>query len=201
MKIKICGITNYEDAKVALDNGADALGFILYQNSKRFIEYNDLTEILKKLPFFVMKVGVFVNEYYTKVNVLASQIGLNAVQIHGDESPFYCDKITHPSIKAFRIHDKFDFSLLDNYNDCTYLLDSKSNHEYGGTGTIFDWKLIPKKVMNNVIIAGGVSITNIEEIKEKINPQAVDVASSVEDYPGKKDHNKLKEFLKMAKGL
>lgn len=146
MKIKICGITNYEDAKVALDNGADALGFILYQNSKRFIEYNDLTEILKKLPFFVMKVGVFVNEYYTKVNVLASQIGLNAVQIHGDESPFYCDKITHPSIKAFRIHDKFDFSLLDNYNDCTYLLDSKSNHEYGGTGTIFDWKLILKKL-------------------------------------------------------
>lgn len=201
MKVKICGITNYEDAKVAVDNGADALGFIFYDKSKRFIDYNDASEIIAKLPFFVMKVGVFVNEYYAKVNVLADQIGLNAVQIHGDESPFYCDKITHPNIKAFRVDENFDFSRLEKYTECTYLFDTKIGEEYGGTGKTFNWKIIPEKLRNRIILAGGVNIDNLEEIKEKVNPQAVDVSSSVEQYPGKKDHKKMIEFLKKVKGL
>ena len=201
MKVKICGITNYEDAIAAVDNGADAVGFVFYDKSRRFIEYNDAAEIIAKLPFLVMKVGVFVNEYYAKVNVLADQIGLSAVQIHGDESPFYCDKITHPSIKAFRVHDKFDFSLLEKYHECTYLFDTKIGEEYGGTGKTFNWGIIPKSLRSRIILAGGVNIDNVEEIKEIINPQAVDVSSSVEQYPGKKDHKKMIEFLKKVKGL
>lgn len=201
MKVKICGITNYEDASAAIDNGADALGFIFYDKSKRYIDYNSATEIINKLPFFVMKVGVFVNEYYTKVNVLANQLKINAVQIHGDESPFYCDKITHPSIKAFRVHDKFDFNLLENYHECTFLLDTKTDEAYGGTGKSFDWEIIPHSLRNRIILAGGISINNIEEIKDNINPQAIDVSSSIEKYPGKKDHNKMIELLKKIKGI
>ena len=200
MKIKICGITNFEDAQVAVDNGADALGFIFYDKSKRFIDYNKAGEIISSLPFFVMKVGVFVNEHYSRVNILANQIGLNAVQIHGEESSFYCDKITHPVIKAFRVTSEFNYSILENFNKYTTLLDTYSEKEYGGTGTNFNWNNIPNELRNRIILAGGVGPDNIEQIKSEISPQAIDVSSSIEKAPGIKDRNKLIQLLKMAKG-
>lgn len=201
MRVKICGITNLEDALCCAENGADALGFIFYKGSKRFIEYEKAHAIIKQLPAFIMKVGVFVNEEICKVNEIAENTGLNVVQLHGEESPDYISKIKYPVIKSFRINKEFDFSILQNYPGCSFLLDAFSDKEYGGTGESFNWDLIPDSIRDKIILAGGISEKNIEEINQTIKPQAVDVSSSLEDYPGKKNHSKVKNFFKTLKRL
>lgn len=195
MKVKICGITNIGDAKVCVDCGADALGFIFYKRSKRYIEPDKAKKIIDKLPFFVMKVGVFVDENLEKVNSVAKEIGLNAVQLHGNEDLGYCEKINFPVIKAIRVDDKL-IENLQKYSNYTILLDSKNEKEYGGTGKRFDWGLIPESNRNKVILAGGVTGENIDYIFNRIKPQAVDLSSSLEKEPGIKDHEKVKSFFR-----
>jgi len=195
MKVKICGITNIEDALFCADNGADALGFVFYEKSKRYISFEDAKDIVDKLPSFIMKVGVFVNEDAEVVNKKAEYVGLNAVQLHGDEEPSYLNKIHHPVINAFRVGDEFDWSLIDQYKNCNILLDSYSKDLYGGTGKTFEWRIIPERYRTKIILSGGVSIENLEQIFTEIKPAAIDVLSSLEKSPGKKDHKKVKEFL------
>lgn len=195
MKVKVCGITNIDDAKLCIDCGADALGFIFYKKSKRYIEPDNAKKIIDKLSFFVSKVGVFVNENFENVNSTAKNIGLNAVQLHGDESLDYCEKINHPVIKAIRVDEKLNENLKK-YSNYTILLDSKDNGEYGGTGKQFDWELIPEFYRDKIILAGGVSEENIDYIFNRIKPQAVDLSSSLEKAPGIKDHAKVKSFFK-----
>lgn len=196
MKIKICGITNLEDAITCANLGADAIGFIFYKESKRYIEPDYAKSIIDELPPFLVKVGVFVNEKTDEVNRIAQKINLSMVQLHGDEEPEYTAKINYPVIKAFRVKEEFDFTILEKYRNCFYLLDSFSQTDFGGTGNKFNWNSIPNKLRNSIIIAGGISINNIERVSIEISPYAVDVSSSVEIEPGIKDLNKLKNLFK-----
>ena len=201
MRVKICGITNLDDANLCCELGADAVGFIFYEKSKRFINYESAGRIINSLPAFITKVGVFVNENIDTINASAQKIGLNAVQLHGDEKPSDIDKINLPVIKSFNISEQFDFTRLKYYGNASLLLDTYSKDQLGGTGISFDWSLIPEDLQKKTILAGGVSAANIEYIFNNIKPQAVDLSSSVESFPGKKDHTKLKEFFKIFNQL
>ena len=195
MKVKICGITNIEDALLCADYNADAVGFIFYEKSKRHITFEKAEEIIQQLPPFLMKVGVFVNEAAEIVNESAQKIGLNTVQLHGDEFPGYISKIHLPVIKAFRVDEKFDWTIIDDYKNCGIMLDSYLQNEYGGTGKIFKWNTIPTMYKNKIILSGGITIAKLDQIFSEIKPAAIDVSSSLEISPGKKDPQKLKEFL------
>jgi phosphoribosylanthranilate isomerase len=196
MRVKICGITNLDDARLCCELGTDALGFIFYEKSKRFIGYDKAKKIIYELPSFVTKVGVFVNEDIDKINEVSRKIGLNMVQLHGDETPSDIDKISLPVIKALRINEMSDFSYsFLFFSKCKILLDTYSKTQPGGTGISFDWKLIPVDLKHKIILAGGISASNIEEVFTSIKPQAIDLSTSVETYPGKKDENKLRDFF------
>jgi len=201
MRIKICGITNYEDAKLCCDLGTDALGFIFYEKSKRKVTADEAKKIINKLPSFISKIGVCVNEESNTINRIASEIKLTGVQLHGDESPEFAGLINLPVIKSFRVNTEFDFSTLKKYKYCKFLLDTYSAKEYGGTGQAFKWEIIPVGIRNEIILAGGISVDNIEHIFINIRPEAVDLSSSLEKYPGKKDAGKLKEFFQKINSL
>ena len=201
MKVKICGITNLEDALMCEYYGAHALGFIFYKNSKRLIEQNIAKIIIDKLSPFTVKVGVFVNESIDVINTIAHNIKLNVIQLHGDESKEMIDSVFLPSIKGFRINNEFDFSILSEYKNCHYLLDSHSKNIYGGSGHKFDWNLIPKDIKNKIILSGGITKDNIKQIIDKVNPLAIDISSSLEITPGKKDEHKVKEFFSIYNQL
>ncbi|MDA3861494.1 MAG: phosphoribosylanthranilate isomerase [Melioribacteraceae bacterium] len=195
MKIKICGITKLEDAQLCSKLGADAIGFIFYPKSKRYITPERAKEISLSLPPFLHKIGVFVNEKIEEVNKIAKLVKLTAVQLHGDESPEYISQINPPVLKSFGVDESFDFSILDNFNNCGIILDVKDSVNFGGTGNKFDWNLIPKNIRSKVIIAGGVSNHNIDEIHKNINPYGIDISSSVEIEPGIKDKIKLEKLF------
>ncbi|MFH1195895.1 MAG: phosphoribosylanthranilate isomerase [bacterium] len=201
MRIKICGITNYEDAKLCCDCGADALGFIFYEKSKRFVSIDEAKSIIQKLPAFVSKIGVFINEDSKKINDIAREIKLTGVQLHGEETPEFAESILLPVIKGFRVSEEFDFSITDKYPGCKFLLDTYSTKEYGGTGQTFDWEIIPMKIRKTIILAGGVSSSNIEHIFKTVKPVAVDVSSSLEIKPGIKDESKVKSFFEIFNSL
>jgi phosphoribosylanthranilate isomerase len=201
MQVKICGITNVDDALLCCELGADALGFIFFEKSERYINYVKATEIITQLPPFVLKVGIFVNPVNYEINDIVPSIGLNAVQLHGDESPAFIEQINLPVIKGFRVKNDFEYSKLENFKKCSFLLDAYSPDNFGGTGITFDWSLIPQKFRDKIILAGGISSENIEHIYTKIHPIAVDLSSSVEFLPGRKDPNKLKEFFNKVNKL
>ena len=164
MKVKICGITNIEDALLSYNLGADAVGFIFYKKSKRYIEPIKAKKIINQLPAFINKVGVFVNESAEEINKVSKEIKLNLVQLHGDETPEIVDQTDLPVIKAFRVKEIFDYSKLKNYKNCYFLLDAYDDKEYGGTGQNFNWNKIPEELKNKKILAGGISVENIEKI-------------------------------------
>ncbi len=195
MRVKICGITNIEDALLCSELGADALGFIFYEKSKRYIEPTEVKKIIAQLPPFVATVGVFVNETAESINKIADLTGITFAQLHGVEDEEFISRIKLPAIKAYRISNEFDFNLIANTTAEYILLDSFDDKEYGGTGKSFDWSMIPEEIANKIILAGGVSVDNIEMIYNKIHPTAVDLSSSVEEAPGKKSKTKVKEFF------
>jgi len=201
MRIKICGITNYEDAKLCCDFSADALGFIFYEKSKRKVSVDEAKEIINKLPSFISKIGVFVNEELDTINSIVREIKLTGVQLHGDESPEFAGLIDLLVIKSFRVTGEFDFSILKNFKNCKFLLDAYSVEDYGGTGQVFNWEIIPARLRNKIILAGGISADNIEDIFNNIRPEAVDLSSALEKYPGKKDETKLREFFQKVNSL
>lgn len=196
MKIKICGITNLEDALLAEKLGADAVGFIFYKPSRRCISPETAKIISKVLSSFTLKVGVFVNEAEEEINKITEIAKLNLIQLHGDEKPEIIPKLILPSIKSFRVNENYNFTNIENYKCDNYLFDTFSQDEFGGTGNTFDWDLIPISLLHRSIIAGGVSENNIEEIFTKYNPYAVDISSSIEESIGKKNHNKMKNLFK-----
>ncbi|MCH8324972.1 MAG: phosphoribosylanthranilate isomerase [Bacteroidetes bacterium] len=201
MKVKVCGITNLEDALMCEAYGANALGFIFYKKSKRYVEPDKAVKIIRELSPFTMKVGVFVNETPELINEMAANIKLNTVQLHGEESPEIVNKILLPVIKSFRITDTFNFLILSEYNNCRFLFDSFSSNYYGGTGKSFDWMKIPDKIKNDIILSGGISANNIKFVINNINPKAIDISSSLEECPGKKDKNKVSYFFSLLKSL
>ena len=201
MKIKICGITNYEDALLAEKLGADALGFIFYKKSKRYVSPAQVKIITNELSPFTTKVGVFVNESSEVINKVSKETGINIIQLHGNEQSEIASKLLLPAIKAFRIDKDFDFKQLENYNDYPILLDTHSNSEYGGTGQKFNWELIPNNIKGKIILAGGVSVEKVENIFNNIKPAGIDVSSSLESEPGKKDKEKMEEFFNKVNQL
>jgi len=195
LKVKICGITNIEDALLCEGCGADLLGFIFYNKSKRFIPFEDAGKIISKLSPLTNKVGVFVNENVEIMNKAADSLKLDFLQLHGDEEPGIVHQLERKVIKAFGINDSFDFSTINRFENVIPLLDSHSKEKYGGTGTMFNWDIIPNSIWNKIILAGGVSSENVEYIYRQLKPLAVDVSSSLEISPGIKDKNKVKEFF------
>ncbi len=195
MKIKICGITNTEDALVAESFGANAVGFIFYKKSKRYITPEQAEHIIRALSLFTTKVGVFVNETFEIINKISNQTGINVVQLHGNENPDIMKSISLPIIKAFRVDNNFDYNKLNQFQEYSILLDAYSENDYGGTGNKFNWGEIPFEIKNKIILAGGLSSENIEFIYNNINPAAVDLSSSLELRPGRKDKKKMEKFF------
>jgi len=198
-KIKVCGITNLEDALVAIDSGCDALGFV-FTRSPRTISPEEAQIIIERLPSSIKKVGVFVNEDILRVKEIAKICRLDLLQFHGDETPDYCLMFELPIIKAFRIKDKESMKRLNDYQVAAYLLDSYSEEVYGGTGKGFNWELAKEaKAFGPIILAGGLNSSNVTRAIKEVEPYGVDVSSGVEESPGQKDHLKIREFIRVVR--
>ena len=203
MRVKICGITNLEDAVLAAELGAHALGFIFYPKSPRSVRLEVAREIIRNLPPFIMTVGVFVDEEAGVVRGIAETAGLDWVQLHGSESPEYCRSLKRRVIKGFRIKDPSSLSLLPDYRGSVqaFLLDTYKAGTAGGTGETFDWALARQAgELGPIILAGGLTPANVAQAISAARPAAVDVASGVEARPGKKDPVRLREFFEAVKG-
>jgi phosphoribosylanthranilate isomerase len=200
VKVKICGITNLEDALAAVDAGADALGFVFVEQSPRCVSPQKAAAIIAKLPPFVQTVGLFVDAEQERINWLTDFCGLDLVQLHGDEDPDFCAGIRRRIIKVFRVKDAASMSSLDRYQVASYLLDAWSPDAHGGTGSSFDWSLAREVAGNrSVILAGGLNPGNVSEAVDMVRPYGVDVSSGVESSPGKKDPEKVKSFINAVK--
>ena len=200
VKVKVCGMTSLKDALVAVEGGADAVGFIFYKKSPRSVTMKTVREIVLELPPFVDTVGVFVDETAEQVNKIADYCNLDIIQLHGDESPTFCKKIRRKVIKAFRIKDMQSVKKLSSFQVSGFLLDTFSENLHGGTGKVFDWNLaLPAKKFGPVIMAGGLTPNNVQQAVRQIRPYGVDVCSGVESEPGIKDHKKVRAFLNNAK--
>ena len=193
---KICGITNLDDANVAVENGASAIGFIFYEKSPRTISINNAKSISKHLPKTIARVGVFVNHEKDLIRLAISEVPLDMIQLHGDETPDFCNQFDVPILKTLRIKNEASLSVMDQYDVAVFLLDTFSNDQYGGTGETFDWSVLNRKFKTPIILSGGLNSENILDAIDAVNPSAVDVNSGVESSPGKKDFNKLKLLFK-----
>ncbi len=196
--IKICGITKIDDALQIADLGVDALGFVFYPESKRYLTPEKAQEIVKHLPPFVSTVGVFVNE--NNVNDILHKCSLDFLQFHGDESPEYCAGFNKRIIKAFRVTDDFSCSRLTDYSVSAFLLDSYVKGNYGGTGTVFDWdKAVEAKQYGKIILSGGLNPENTGDALKIVKPYGIDVSSGVEIEPGIKDIEKVKKIVQICR--
>ena len=202
VKVKICGITNYEDAANAAILGADFIGFNFYSLSPRFIDRDDAKRIINKMPKNLKNVGVFVNEVLEEVKKIVEYVGLDMVQLHGDETPDYCKQIKEETkkevIKSFRINKKEDIKKIKNYDVDYYLFDAYHEGLFGGTGKSFDWNLL-KNIKKPFFLSGGLNCGNVRQAIKIARPFAVDVASGIEKNQRKKDIEKTKEFIEAAK--
>jgi phosphoribosylanthranilate isomerase len=201
IKVKICGITQFEDAKVAVSVGVDALGFIFYPKSPRYIHPQKANEIIKRLPPFIAKVGVFVNSNASSIMTAVEQSGIDTVQLHGSEPPELCQKLSMTLIKAFSIGKDFDPAVLDQYQVNGFLLDTWSESLAGGTGRTFDWTIAKTiaRYHHNIILAGGLGPTNIVEALETVQPYGVEFNSGVEIKPGIKNPRKMRDAVEIVK--
>jgi phosphoribosylanthranilate isomerase len=195
MFVKVCGITNREDANAAVENGATALGFNFYRKSPRYADPAGL-DWTADLPANVWKVGVFVNEDMAAVRRLVEQLKLDVIQLHGDEQPAECPRDLRVW-KALRVDYAFDASRVRKYPVEAILLDGPAGKAYGGTGLTFDWT-VAAGLSVKVVVSGGLHAGNVLTAIECIRPWGVDVCSRIEKSPGIKDHALMAEFLKVA---
>ncbi|HVB33235.1 MAG TPA: phosphoribosylanthranilate isomerase [Patescibacteria group bacterium] len=203
-RVKICGITGWADARLAVEAGADALGFNFYRPSPRYIEPRAAARIARRLRKKVTKVGVFVGESVENVRRTIDLVGLDAVQLHGAERPSEVREIAayRPVIKAFRVRSGFALSRLARYPAAAaFLLDGYASGLHGGTGRRFDWDVARRAARSHrtIIIAGGLGPQNVAEAISRARPYAIDVCSGVESRPGKKDPAKLRELMRQVK--
>ncbi len=197
VRIKICGITNKEDALAAAHLGADALGFI-FAPSPRKISAERAREIIKALPPFIKTVGVFVDEDPERVSSIVAMCGLDVLQLHGSESIDYCSSFDRRVIKAVRLRSRDDLENLSKYVNVVdaLLLDTYVPNKLGGTGITFDWKLaVEARRYGRIILAGGLNPENVAAAISMVKPYAVDASSGLEQSPGVKDHEKMAQFI------
>jgi len=199
VRVKICGITNLEDALSAIEWGTDALGFV-FAPSPRQLTLEQAQSMVEQLPPFVSKVGVFVDSNLVTVQQVMSACGLDLAQLHGSESPDFCQALFPRVIKSFRVKDESTLALLPQYKVSAYLLDSYHPHLVGGTGQVFNWDIAKRASQYGpIILSGGLGPDNVRQAISKVNPYAVDVSSGIESSPGKKDHHKMRAFLRLCK--
>jgi len=201
--VKICGITNLNDAHAAVAAGADILGFNFYRPSPRYITPENARAIINTLPDSILTVGVFVNEGSPEaVRSIANQSGVKAVQLHGDESPDYC-RALNSVIKSFAVASGFDIKQLESYEVDAIMLDTKDNRLRGGTGRVFDWSIAQQvsRLFPKLYLAGGLSPENVTEAIEMVQPYAVDACSSLEDKPGIKNHERMRVFVSKVRSV
>ncbi len=203
VKIKICGITKLEDALAAQKLKVDMLGFVFYKKSPRFITVSRAKEIISKLNKLILKTGVFVNAGESYVCRIAKSCSLNILQFHGDETAEFCGKFPgYKIIKSFRVKNKVSLSKTNAFSKVDYFLfDAFKLGKAGGTGSVFNWKLLKgAKISKPFFLSGGLNSDNVVSAIRRVHPDWVDVSSGVEEYPGKKNQRLLKEFVEEAKG-
>ena len=201
--IKVCGITNLNDAHAAVASGADALGFNFYKLSPRYIAPESARGIIDTLPGSILTVGVFVNEESPEaVKAIANRSGVKAVQLHGDESPDYC-RALNSVIKNFSVSTSFDIEQIRAYEVDAIMLDTKDNRLHGGTGRVFDWSIAQQvsRIVPKLYLAGGLSPENVAGAIEMVHPYAVDACSSLEDKPGIKNHERMRIFVSAVRSV
>ncbi|MEA3362822.1 MAG: phosphoribosylanthranilate isomerase [Thermodesulfobacteriota bacterium] len=202
IRIKICGITNLEDALCAVGSGADALGFVFYEKSPRYVHPEIVAQIVSELPPFVTTVGLFVDAAPDTIKQTMRMAGLGVVQLHGDESPEDCHLNPYSVIKAVRVKGADSLAGIDNYPVSALLLDAWNEQQYGGTGESFDWQLARELTGHRpIILAGGLTPGNVAQAVRMVNPYAVDVSSGVEESPGHKDRNKIHKFIQQVRQI
>jgi phosphoribosylanthranilate isomerase len=189
VKVKVCGITNAEDASAAVEAGADALGFIFYEQSPRYVVPAVASRIIAELPPLILPVGVFVNEGMATVRSIMDTCGLAMAQLHGDESASYCRELSRPVMKALRLKDRGSLLALAEYQGRGgvrgFVLDSFSEIAYGGTGQVTDWTLAAEVAKSTpILLAGGLTPDNVAQAVRTVRPYGVDVSSGVESAPG-----------------
>jgi phosphoribosylanthranilate isomerase len=201
VRVKICGITNIEDALASVEAGAHLLGFNFYAKSPRYIEPSAARCIIDQLPASVVNVGIFVNERSEQVDRLAAEAGVQAVQLHGNESPAYCQELKNLFvIKALRVHSNFEPEQAAQYETSAILLDGFSARAYGGAGQSFDWSIAgrTRPLVAKLFLAGGLNSNNVAEAITRVRPYAVDACSALETAPGRKDHARVRAFINAA---
>ncbi len=203
VKVKVCGITNPEDARAAATAGAAAIGLVFAESPRR-VGIKEARGVAAALPEDILKVGVFVNAEPDEVVRIAREVGLDYVQLHGDEGPEYVTEVRGGGvkvIKALRVRDAADLAEIDGYGADLYLLDAYSEKARGGTGTRFDWGLAKSlKGRANILISGGLGPENVRDAVSYFEPWGVDASSSLESAPGKKDRDRVRRFVFAAKG-
>ena len=197
IKVKICGITNVDDARAAADAGADAIGLMFFEQSPRCVSFERAAEISNSISPFVLRVGVFVNPAAELVYNAISAAGLNVLQFHGEEPSDFCRQFGAMTMKAFRVKDAESLVPLDGFGTDAFLLDSYVAGKHGGTGEKFNWDLAvnAKRFGKPIFLAGGLTPHNVADAVRHVQPFGIDVSSGVEQAPGKKDHQKIRDFI------
>ena len=203
MLVKICGLTNLEDSLAAIEMGADFLGFNFYPKSPRFLELERAQKIFEEIPSNIPKVGVFVNEEYQNIIDIASELNLDILQLHGDETPEFCNQIGRAWYPAIRLANEEAFEQIPKYESDWILIDTFVKGQYGGTGIRANWGLAKeaKKFGKKILLAGGLDPENVQIAIATAQPDAVDVSSGIEERIGKKDLKKMEEFIQKAKSV
>jgi phosphoribosylanthranilate isomerase len=200
VKVKICGITNVDDALAASDLGVDALGFVFYRESPRHVSPDQAREIIRRLPPFITTVGVFVDMSPGEVEGIMRHASLDVAQLHGHELPEAC-VLGRRVIKAIRVKELSDLEPLQHYRVSAFLLDNYTQESFGGTGQTFNWDIaLDAKQFGKIILAGGLNPDNVAKAVRWVRPYGVDVSSGVEERKGKKDQTKMRLFVEKAKG-
>ncbi|UZE97855.1 phosphoribosylanthranilate isomerase [Alkalimarinus alittae] len=197
-RVKICGITRVVDGVTAAEVGADALGFVFFEKSPRYVSIECAAEICRNIPPFVTKVGLFVDASEEMVRDVIENVNIDLLQFHGDESPEFCQKFNLPYIKAIRAKCKESIleAMQAHSNALGMLIDSYVPGVPGGTGSTFDWQLVPSEYRSKIILAGGLNCANIVDAIKTIRPYAVDISGGVESSKGIKDREKIYQFMK-----
>ena len=201
VKVKICGITNLDDAKAAVDMGTDLLGFNFYPRSPRYLTVEKAIEIIDQIPTFVDTAGIFVNPTTEEIKEITDHGFLNWIQLHGDETPGFCETLKWfhiKTIKAIRVRSAEDIANIEQFHTDAILLDAFNSKLYGGTGETFDWDLIGDMNSKRIFLAGGINHENAADAV-RLGVYGIDACSGIESSPGKKDHKKMRQLFENIK--